>query len=708
MELNAYQPCPCHAQQKIKFCCGKQIVDDLNQVMALARGNQTLATLDKLDRLIAERGPKDCLLTLKTHFLITMMEIDKARECNEQFLRTNPKHPIGMQHQAMICLAENNLLGAINALQDAMDGIKGNAVPVSLANAFRLVGLELLRQGHPIAARQHLSFARSLNKNDEQAALLIVESYRIPTRSQLLKQDLELPVPPDSQPWTKTYQQLRRLAARGQWRTSLQYLEVKFLPQYPAEPTLLKAAAILALWLARNEKAADAWAAFAATPGISVDQAIDAEIWIQVLRDVDSSRSFDIVQHTIPVENIEELLERMHSSDRFATIPTSAFDSEEGPPPKAAFVFLDRPVLRSSADIEPDRIPNALTEILLFGRQTDRPARLEFDVVLDGSEEELRKDLLNLLGELADASREVRETVGLIPEKQLRLAARWHLPPDIDRIRLAELERRHEETTMLETWPQVPSAALEGKAPADVVSDSQYRLKLEAMLGLLELADQLHGLDPSLIDRLREKLKLSKPQPLDPRANPSAVLTPLQRQRIQWELAPDEMLMANFYYAMTAGHWQVLRAIGQEILKRPSLEANVPLESVCNVLANITKDNEESLNFIRQARKIAHAKGKPQGIWLVAELELRIKRNITEKTEELFEEIRVRHMGEPNVESRMQRLVAALGFGDPNARVEEPAADLAPVAAGDERSSVWTPQSAEERADAGKLWLPGD
>ena len=708
MELNAYQPCPCHAEQKIKFCCGKQIVDDLNQVMALARGNQTLATLDKLDRLISERGPKDCLLTLKTHFLITLMEIDKARECNDQFLRTNPKHPIGMQHQAMICLAENNLSGAITALQDAMDGIKGTAVPVSLGNAFRLVGLELLRHGQPIAARQHLSFARSLNKNDEQAALLIIESYRIPTPSQLLKQDLDLPAPPPDKPWTKTYQQLLRLAARGQWRMALQYLEVKLRPQFPGEPTLVKAVAILALWLARNDKAAESWAEYAAGQGISTDQAIDAEMWCQILRNGDSSRLYDIVQVAVPIDNVDDLLERMNSSDRFARIPTAAFESDEGPPPKAAFVFLDRPVLRSVTDIEPDRIPLTLTEVLLYGRQTDRPARLEFDLVLDGTEDELQKELASQLGELADASRAVRETVGQIAEKQLRLSSRWHLPLELDRTQRADLEQRQEESMMLEIWPRIPAKALDDRAPLDVVDDPKYRLKLQAMVGQLELADQLHGLDPALIDRLHEKLKMPQTKAIDPRENPGTAWTPLQRQRIQWELAPDQMLLANFYYAMTAGHWQVLRKIGQEILKRPSLEANVPLENVCNVLANTSKEDEESLNYIRQARKIAHAKGKPQGIWLVAELELRIKRNITEKTEELFEEIRTRHMGEPNVESRMQRLVAALGIGDPGGRGDEPADELAPVAGSDEPSSIWTPQSAGAGSGTGKLWLPGE
>ncbi len=707
MELNAYQPCPCHAEQKIKFCCGKQIVDDLNQVMALAHGQQTLATLDTLDRLIRERGPKDCLLTLKTHFLITLMEIDKARECNEQFLLANPKHPIGMQHRAMIFLTENKLVEAVGALQDAMEGIKGSAVPVSLGNAFRLVGLELLRHGQPIAARQHLSFARSLNKSDEQAAMLIIESYRMPTRSLLLKQDLEMPAAPTDQPWSKTYHQLRRLAARGQWRMAMQYLELKLLPLYPYVALFHKAIAILALRLARNDKAILAWANYAAAQKITDAEAIDAEMWVQLLSESDSTRSFNIAQFSATIVDIEKLLERLDSADRFARVSTEYFEDGEGPPPKAAFVFLDRAAVLAASEITIDRIPNVLTEFLVFGRQTDHEARVEFDLVEDGTAEGVLGDLASLLSDSVDFSKQQREVVGEISEKQNRLSSRWHLPPDFDRSQVADLERRNEEQILLEVWPQIAVPSLDDKSPNEVKGDPKYRIKLQALIGETEMADQMHEIDPELINRLRTKLDLPLAEDSDPQQFTGHPPTLFQRQHVRWELASDDVVLANFYYAMSAGHWSILRKTSAEIIRRPDLELKVPLENVCSVLANITKDDNESLSYLRQARKIAHAKGQPQGIWLVAELELRIKRGITEKIDELTSEIRTRHMKEPNVESRMRRLVVSTGFGENTGRVDEADAELAPAGSRDESEAIWTPQSASAAGGSGKLWLPG-
>lgn len=707
MELNAYQPCPCHAEQKIKFCCGKQIVDDLNQVMALARGNQTLATLDKLDRLIAERGPKDCLLTLKTHYLIRMMEIGKARECNDAFLKTNPKHPIGMQHQAMICLAENNIVGAINALQDAMDGIKGTAVPVALGNAFRMVGSELFRNDFPLAARQHLRFAVTLNPNDDLSKRLINQSFRIQGRSLLFKQNLDLPAPPADKPWTKTYQQLRRTVARGQWRSALQYLEVKLQPQFPTEPTLIKAAAVLALWLGQNEKAADAWSAFAALPTISVDEAIEAELWAQLLRGQTSTRSFELLLRTIPLDDLDRVVELMSASDRFVRISPD-FDDDDGPPPKAGFEFLDRPRIQPAEGLAPNQIPSALAEVFVYGKQTDRPARLEFDVVADGNDASVEKELAQSLANSVDFSQGKREPFGTISELQYRLMPRWRIPSGLTRMQLSELLNRQEEMQLSEIWPQIPMAALDDQAPQDVIGNPKYQIKLQALVGDLVLSDLVEEISPAAIERLREKLQLPKAEPIDPRQLAPSSGTLLQIHRIQWELAPDDVLTASFLVATNTGQWNIVRKTGQEILKRTHLESTTPFENVCLILANITKDDEESLNYLRQARKIVHAKGQPLGDWLVAELEHRLKRNIGEKTAELFEEIRLRHLHEPNVEARLQRLIAAMGLAENADRPDERGGDASPDGGENESSPIWTPESAGSATGTGKLWLPGD
>jgi hypothetical protein len=703
MELNAYQPCPCHSEQKIKFCCGKQMVDDLNQVMAIARGHQTVAVLDKLDRLIAERGPKDCLLTLKTHFLLSLMEVDKARECNEQFLRSNPKHPIGMQHRAMICLAENKLGDAITALQDAMDGVKGTAVPVALGNAFRLVGLELLRHGLHWAARKHLAFALSLNKDDEQATMLILQSLRLPSASPLEKLDLHLPDAPADAPWTKTFQQLQRLAARGQWRIALQYLEQKLLPQYPDAATLLRAQATLWLWLGRNDRSRAAWEALAALPGLPDDDAIEAWLWASRLLPQESSRQFNVVRVAIPVTQLESLLERLGASDRCIPIPADGMVEEGSPPPKAAYMLLDRPPSAAADTISLERLPIEWTELLVFGRQTDRPPRVELEFVHDDLEEKALAEFQGTYADELDIARTERVVIGQVSEKDFRMAIRWRAPSGSSPEQFEALERATAKHLLLEVWPRIPLALLQGKAPLDVAGQANYRTRLEALVYEWEAADQEELLSVELLGSLRERLGLP---PFIPGSiaeffgkNPNVV----RLMRSRWETAEDVQVVAMFYFAAASSQSVLMRKVAREVLRRPHLDEQLPFEQAYLVLAQLSHRDEDCLSYIRQARKAAVAKGQSPGMWLFHELTLRLKHQIADKTPELFEEITRRHMDEPDVAAAMQRLLGAARDRNPARATEE----AAPAGEEPASGSILLPQSAGAASGPSRLWVPG-
>ena len=92
MEINIYQQCPCHNEKKIKFCCGKSVVTDLNNVLAKHAAGQTSTALDLLERAIQKSGPQDCLTTLQSKLLMESGDLEKAKEVNEQFVERTPEH----------------------------------------------------------------------------------------------------------------------------------------------------------------------------------------------------------------------------------------------------------------------------------------------------------------------------------------------------------------------------------------------------------------------------------------------------------------------------------------------------------------------------------------------------------------------------------------------------------------------------------------
>ena len=125
MDIDIYQQCPIHTDKKMKFCCGKGIVQELDKILAKNKSKQTKSALEELDRLIEKVGPRELLLAIKTHILIAQGDLPMAQAANEQFLAVIPGHTMGKQHQALISLGQGDIAGAIKSLQDAMDAIEG-------------------------------------------------------------------------------------------------------------------------------------------------------------------------------------------------------------------------------------------------------------------------------------------------------------------------------------------------------------------------------------------------------------------------------------------------------------------------------------------------------------------------------------------------------------------------------------------------------
>ena len=73
-----------------------------------------------------------------------------------------------------------------------MDSITGNELPISLANAFRSLGIGLLNSGQLIAGRAHLEFASDLKDGqDEELQRMIYETFGFKGLPTVLKRSFQ-------------------------------------------------------------------------------------------------------------------------------------------------------------------------------------------------------------------------------------------------------------------------------------------------------------------------------------------------------------------------------------------------------------------------------------------------------------------------------------------------------------------------------------
>lgn len=194
-----------------------------------------------------------------------------ARQLNQHFLAKQANHPLAKHHEALICLSEGDLVSAISALQDAVEGITGDELRLFLSSSFQFVGASLLSQGQLTAARAHLHFSEMLRgEPDESTQRMLYESYRLPSAPLNMKGDFRLATPADDQAdedWAKKYANVLRAVNRGMFRKAFQILE-RIDQHWPGNKTVVRSMAITESMLATPEQS-EAW-----RRGVRIDRSI--------------------------------------------------------------------------------------------------------------------------------------------------------------------------------------------------------------------------------------------------------------------------------------------------------------------------------------------------------------------------------------------------------------------------------------------------
>ena len=708
MDIDIYQQCPCHQDKKIKFCCGKNVVSDLNEVMSKNRSGQSHAALDQLDRLIAKEGEKDCLMTIKTHIHLSLGEIEQAQAANEIFSAKNPKHTTGLQHKSMIAMTQGRVDDSVSYLQDAMDSITGTELPISLAQAFRLVGIGLLRSGRVLSARAHIKFAQFLKGDqDQELVQLEIETYRLPGISTFLKSEFPLADPPEDSPWHKTYTNVVRATLRGQFRKALKMLQ-KIDKEHPGERLVKRGLAIVHSIVSDEVTQTVAWREYATMEGNSTWEAIEAAGVAQLLDGNPDTEVLDILRVTLPIDNTDRAFELAESCKILATSQPMAEDPfGEGPAPKHSFLLLSEDQVEKMADLDFDKVPLAVGEVMMFGKQTDRSARIELITVKDENFEILLEKFQSVFEEVCSDDGPDTQLINHIDTGSHVLNWNWMLPQDIDRATHEKLLHDSATAAVSQKWANLKFSDLDGKTLREAAGEPAMVNRVHAKLLVLREYFQSRKLK-KCVDALRDELGLDPPPAVDPQA--VDFVSCIQHEFLEFDKLDDETLMQVQSQAMTFGNIDAMRLAIEESLKRPELDG-IPRDVCYGILARHADSPDEATEHFTNARAEAVKAGRPIGIYLVHEFEYRLANGLTEKLDSLIEVIQSRHMKEPDVAYELTRVLQKFGvIGKQGPGGEEMAAAAAEPAA--QEGGIWTPESGGGSADSppaeekSKLWIP--
>ncbi|MCC7084787.1 MAG: hypothetical protein IT427_07240 [Pirellulales bacterium] len=708
MSFDSYSPCPGGTGKKIKFCC-PDLVQELDKVARLLAGGQSAACLDYLRKLDEQYPNRSCLQANRCTLESMIGDTEAAKSSVESFLAAEPGNAIALALKA-IQLAPEDPLVAVQWLQKSLDAASLE-LPAQVYEAARVVALELLAKGHYVPARAHVQFQVGVTEGKEDnATAMLLQLERAPAVPTILKEPPRLSEPPSGVPWQAEFQAGIDAAKRGRWQLA-NTLWTALSSKLADSPELWRNLAAMRSNLGDYQGAADALRKFASL-NVALDDAIDAEALAQTLTKEDAYGQVDELRVIVSIGNAEAAQEKFAADRRIerCALDASEWGEEDGPPPRAGYFLLDRELPATGVGLTRETVPHHLAQLLLFGKQTDREARLEltaFRPELDVAQKILREVLGDLLGPA-----EAEEKIGHLTQVEHALSWHWRMPddtPDELRRSLVAEERR---AIVLEKWLKIPQPMLGGRSPEQAASESRYRLQLLASIYLLQSSDTDSSTET--YNELRRKLGLPEQGDIDATGLDTNLIPLARLARLTPERLSDDQLQNAFNRSAITNNSLATRRLAPEVVRRPSLSVVESRLPAYRLLARMATDSDESLRLIAEARTLAEANKQSSAHWDLMELLVRAQRSEGDAVIRLIDHIRRQHGREPGVLQTLAQLLVELGLATPDGRLAIPSLRSVPPESslvvpgnGDEPGKLWTPDAPEAAGEKkSALWIP--
>jgi tetratricopeptide (TPR) repeat protein len=703
MPLDPYTPCPGGTGKKVKFCC-PDLLGELEDIQRKLEGDQRLACLEQIDKLDSKSPDRACLLSMKAMLEAQLAEEGKAEATIARFLEKYPGNPVALAEDATLKAAKQGGKAAVESLQRAIAASNGAMMP-QVYDAIAVVGERLLADGEYIAARGHLMLLLDLSGHkDERTTSLVMGldgSAQLPL---LMKESQPLVPAPEGALWKKSFDSAMELVRRAQWLEAANKL-FELAKSAGDWPPIWRNIATLRLWLADTQGAIEALRKYARQPlGSSaappLDDMVEAEALVQLI-DADHIDHVDVLTITYPITDFDRAIAQLSSDPRFVRLPVdpARLAVEGQPPPKAAMWLLDRVPPTSGKGITREQIPRVVGQVFVFGKQTDRDARLE---LFTYRTEELTKSQRVLSEVVGDAlgPAEPEKVTTRTPAVSHALSWNWRLPEDTpveEREALIAAERR---TVLLEKWPAMKLKVLDGAAPQDAARDPAMRVPVLAAVLNLELSSMNDG-DELDFNELRSKLGLPQTTKIDP-TGLEVMLVPLARlHRLDAAKLTDEQLEAAYARAAHYRHVAAIRLFSEEALKRPDFEKKIPKQEVYGQLAQVERHPQKAIGYIDQARKAAEAAGQSSAPWDITEMTLRLSMGDFPEADRLLQHVRNEHIREPGVANLLFQVLVEAGVIRPDGTPT-----VGPTPQG-EAPGLMPGVAPAAPAETGKIWTPG-
>ena len=549
-------------------------------------------------------------------------------------------------------------------------------------------------------------------KPDRETSRLIELSYR-ETSNVVQKTDLLLDTPPEGAEWEKKVTNVLRAIKRGQFRKGLRMLE-KANAKFPGEHSIERGIAMLNVVLNRKAVACDMLTEVASNESFEAWQRVEAQCLKNMLRE-DQELKLDVNRYTFEVDDFEKISEIASSCRQLEPMP-SVLDHDpfgEGPAPRAGYLVLDKETISEDSDgleeLDLADVPMVRGELLLYGKQTDRAARIEFvkpeDLACKESLQIVKEVFAGLVGGEPELKR-IDSVMQLDHETNFD----WRLPVTVPQQTVQRLVKEQFRKTLTEKLAELKTPMLSDLSLSEAIGKPELTTAVQAFILFLRQMNGGERFPIGLLDELVTELSIKELPPVVLGGVTLDDVSPAIHGSLDVEKLTNDQVVGLHHYSFRVGNLAVVAKTNPELLNRPDTHQTISKRVLLTTQAQMEPDSEKGLELLAQMRVDAKRDGEPLGHLLVDEFEYRLSRNLVgKKMKDLVRAIEARHIEEPGVESRLTMVLERHGLLDPRMLAGGPdSASSLPL--DNIPASAWQTAPAESAAadgdGEGKLWLP--
>ncbi len=728
--VDVYAPCPCGSGKKIKFCC-RDLAPEFERIGQMLEGGQRKACLEHVERLLQKHPQNRFLRSLQIELLYALEEYDRGDELIQQWVKQQPENPIPLGWSAVSLLSQayeeeddqqarklfrTALLWLQRAFQFSQD-----SVPVTVIRALTLaVRLGVEREWF-FPAVGHLAIARMLDVGNAEelaelfAGALVEQGIPLPVRMFLVDSLPQHPQGAEIPGW----EDIQNHVLRGRFLQAEQQL-AELAEQRPEDDRCWYYLGLMRAYLGDDPRAVEAWNRCAEATS-SPHRRIEALALALCAQGV-FSEGPEHVGVEIPVEDADALLEQLQALPQLRPTPArlpalnlermfegAAEDAvdETSPPPRASFDIVDAEAVEEGEG----KSPVSVGLLLLYGKETDRPARVQM-IGTRWKTEESPPEWKAIAEQVPQLRWRPEDVIGMGTSP----FHRWLSPRLIERESLDPAQKIRFYEYRLRRWTEshrLPQ--LGNRTVAEAARDAQSRDLAQAMLLLVEGYSDEGWLLPAVdVDALRRELGLEPPPPVRAETEEElAWISPCWLHRLDtsaftvpmWERALNKARLLAFRRAarnlalacLDTEVWKQAPALAQQVAKalieaEPEPEkAREQVEAIYQEIKNRTEFDENACAVWDGLRLGALMRSGPQYVPQMVE----IADHILHTHRRHPEAVAVATQAMSLVQMVAQLIQSAQGQQEQQAPVPR------------EESGLWTPDQGQPPvAKPQKLWTP--